>query len=189
MRRYISILPLLLITAILTAACGGSSSGGDPTTSASKSNNKMVAFSECMRSHGVPSFPDLPSNGSGGLQIQSSQKAGSGSSMTVNGVSINAPAFRSAMQTCRKYLPHGGTLSAAQTAQLKAKALAMARCMRSHGVPDFPDPTFTQGPGGGGFAIRLGGPGLDRNSPAFQAAQKVCQPILGAPKGAGATSG
>jgi hypothetical protein len=135
-----------------------------------------------MRSHGVPNFPDPGSNARGGLLIQASQRAGSGASMTVNGVSVNAPAFQSAMQTCRKDLPNGGTPSPAQTAKMKAAALAMARCMRSHGVPDFPDPVFQTGPNGG-FGIRLGGPRLDKNSPAFQAAQKVCQPLFGGAKG------
>ena len=52
-----------------------------------------------------------------------------------------------------------------------------AKCMRSHGLPDFPDPTFTAH--GIRMAIR-GGPGSDLNpqSPAFQAAQKACQSKL-----------
>jgi hypothetical protein len=131
-----------------------------------------------MRSHGVTDFPDPGSNGRGGLLIQASQRGGSGSSMTVNGVSVSAPAFQAAMQTCHRYLPDGGTPSAAQTARMKAAALAMARCMRSHGVPDFPDPQFQTG-SGGGFGVRLGGPGIDKNSPAFEAAQRVCGSIFG----------
>jgi hypothetical protein len=71
-----------------------------------------------------------------------------------------------------------GASTAAQTAQAKARALAMSRCMRSHGVPNFPDPQFQNGPGGG-VGIRLGGAGIDPNSPAFQAAQKACGSILG----------
>jgi hypothetical protein len=48
--------------------------------------------------------------------------------------------------------------------------------MRSHGVPNFPDPTF---PHGGGVGIQLNGNGIDPNSPAFQAAQKACGSIFG----------
>ncbi len=179
MPRYVSILPLLLLTAILTTACGGSPSGSDPGANATKQNSG-IALAECMRSHGVPNFPDPGNNGNGGILIQGSHRAGSGNSMTVNGVSVNAPAFQSAMQTCRKYLPNGGTPSAAETAKIKAAALAMARCMRSHGVPNFPDPEFGTGPGGG-FGIRLGGTGVDFNSPAFQAAQKICHPFAKGP--------
>jgi hypothetical protein len=49
-------------------------------------------------------------------------------------------------------------------------SLEFARCMRAHGVPNFPDP-------GAGGAIELGS-GLDTQSPAFQAAQRGCIPIL-----------
>ena len=52
----------------------------------------------------------------------------------------------------------------------------MSRCMRSHGVPNFPDPKF---PSGGGVGIQLNGNGIDPNSPAFQAAQKACGSIFG----------
>ncbi len=55
--------------------------------------------------------------------------------------------------------------------------LKYAKCMRDNGV-DMADPTFdAQGnPTGGGFGA--GAQGIDRQSPAFQAAQKVCRPIL-----------
>ena len=53
-----------------------------------------------------------------------------------------------------------------------------ARCMRSHGVPNFPDPQFQTGPGGG-LGVRIGGPGINPRSPAFQAAQKACGGIFG----------
>jgi hypothetical protein len=48
--------------------------------------------------------------------------------------------------------------------------------MRSHGVPNFPDPQF----GGGGVRIQIGGAGgIDPNAPAFKSAQQACQSILG----------
>ena len=138
----------------------------------------MLAFANCIRGHGVPNFPDPTGNGHGGLAIRQSQRSGSGPSTEVNGVPVNGPAFKSAMQACGKYLPNGGHPSAAQTAQLKAKALAMSRCMRTHGVPNFPDPQFQAG-ANGGFGIRLGGAGINPNSPAFQAAQQACGKIFG----------
>jgi hypothetical protein len=124
-----------------------------------------------MRSHGVPNFPDPGSNGGGGIQIQSTQRRGSGASLSVNGVSVNAPAFQSAMQSCRSKMPNGGNpppLSAAR----KAAMLQFSRCMREHGLPDFPDPTFGTG---GRVQLRVGpGAGLDPNSPTFQKAQAAC---------------
>ena len=131
-----------------------------------------LKFAQCMRSHGVPNFPD-PSGGALNLRVQQSPNG-----TNVNGVQVNGPAFQSAMNACRSYLPNGGHPTAAQAAQAKTKALAMARCMRSHGVPNFPDPTFQNGPGGG-IGVRIGGAGINPNSPAFQAAAKDCGSIFG----------
>ena len=50
--------------------------------------------------------------------------------------------------------------------------------MRSHGIPDFPDPT-PDSHGGGGFDITTG-PGSDLNQtlPIYQAANRACQALL-----------
>ncbi len=119
-----------------------------------------------MRSHGVPSFPD-PTGGK--LLI----KATPGS-----GLNPNSPAFQSASQACKKLQP-SGLGAPAVNSHLKAQALKFVNCLRSHGVPSFPDPTFS----GGMFALHLPA-GTDPNSPQFQSAQRACQslsPIGGAP--------
>jgi hypothetical protein len=54
---------------------------------------------------------------------------------------------------------------------------AYARCMRGHGISDFPDPTTSPG---GGVAIQLNGsPGSDLNksNPTFRAANQVCRSL------------
>lgn len=55
--------------------------------------------------------------------------------------------------------------------------IAMSKCMRAHGVTNFPDPT--------GHGINIGGTGIDPRSPAFQAAQTKCFKLLpgGGPQG------
>jgi hypothetical protein len=53
--------------------------------------------------------------------------------------------------------------------------LDFTRCMRAHGV-NLPDPQFSTKAGGG--TVRVGGQGVDPNSPAFKAAQTACQPLL-----------
>jgi hypothetical protein len=173
MRRTIF---LLLLAGVLgLSACGSSrpNTGGSTSAQGDPANaTKALAFAKCMRSHGVSNFPD-PTNGELKLQVQKTPN-----STSVNGVEVNGPAFGAAMQACRSYLPNGGHPSAAQTARAKAQALAMSRCMRSHGVPNFPDPQFQTGPGGG-LGVRIGGPGINPNSPAFQAAQKACGGIFG----------
>src|ERR1700676_4320346 len=78
----------------------------------------------------------------------------------------------------------GPTTTAASAAQPASgasnltKMTQYATCMRSHGVPAFPDPT--PGPnGGGGFPLRAGpGSGLDPNSANFQSAQHACNALL-----------
>src|SRR5581483_10991839 len=52
------------------------------------------------------------------------------------------PAFQSAEAACRHLLPDGGAgQSAAKSRVRSAALLAFARCLRSHGFPNFPDPT------------------------------------------------
>jgi len=65
-----------------------------------------------------------------------------------------------------------GRLSKASTAH--AQAVNFARCMRSHGVGAFPDPS-----GSGGFTIDAvaNGSSLDPNAPAFNQAMSACKSL------------
>jgi hypothetical protein len=66
----------------------------------------------------------------------------------------------------------GGPVASAQTGSGPGKGtVQFARCMRAHGVPNFPDPRFPAG-GGIGFATPLN---VSPDSPAAQHAQQVCQ--------------
>jgi hypothetical protein len=159
----------ILAAALPLAACGSSSSSNSGTNAASTAsnpnNNKALAFAQCMRSHGVSNFPD-PSGGHLDLQIQRTPN-----STSVNGVEVNAPAFKSAMQACKADLPNGGK-PAPPSASQRAAALQFAQCMRSHGVSNFPDPQIS-----GGHVLIQGQTPIDTNSPAFKAAQQACQPL------------
>jgi hypothetical protein len=143
--------------ALALAACGGSGSLG----SGSGSNGKALAieFANCMRAHGVPQFPDP------------GQAAG-------NVVDVQAPAVKSAEETCDKLEPNNPE-PAGPSESRKLAAVRFARCMRAHGVPNFPDPTRSQ-PSGNTPAIDLGGiffvlgPGLDLGSPAIRSASSSC---------------
>jgi hypothetical protein len=123
-----------------------------------------------MWSNGVPNYPDPRSSGTR-IEV-------SGQTLSVNGVSVNAPAFLAARAKCEKYLPHIEA-TPAQTAQQTHMALQFARCMRSHGVPNFPDLKATAGPNGNAL-VDLRGSGLNFQSPAFKAAAQACG---GGPKG------
>lgn len=126
---------------------------------------KALAFSECMRSHGVPNFPDPNSQGV----------------MNGSGINPGSPSFQAANKDCRHLLPNGGAPTPAQLAKNLAQALKFSECMRSHGIADFPDPQT----GGGGISISLkGAPGSDLSpgNPRFASASKACQslnPIAG----------
>lgn len=64
-------------------------------------------------------------------------------------------------------------------AQLESEYLRFASCMRSHRVPDFPDPVTGRG-GHPGFRLQ-GGSNSDLNAsnPAFQRGVEACQHVLG----------
>jgi hypothetical protein len=163
---------------LIAAACGGGSSGAkvaqigtsSSQTNAGSSNSSRsgdpTAYSACMRSHGVPNFPDPDSKGR--IKITSAVSAGGKGA----GVDVHSPQFARARKACDKLLPNGGRRTAAQQAQEQQQMLKFAQCMRSHGVPKFPDPKA-------GGALTLGTKaGVDPNTPAFQAAQKTCQKLV-----------
>ena len=73
-----------------------------PTRSATAAENvgkQFVAFAVCMRSHGVPGYPD-PEVSSSGNRVQVTISPGS--------ADPNSPAFKSAGHTCHNLLPNGG---------------------------------------------------------------------------------
>src|SRR5262249_31712370 len=131
---------------LLAAACGGGSSGAkvaqigatstaeNAGSSYSSGSGDPAAYSACMRKHGVPNFPDPDSKGR--IQITSGVSANG----QKTGVNVNSPQFERARKACDKLLPNGGRPTAAQQAQEQQQMLKFARCMRSHGVPRFPDP-------------------------------------------------
>jgi len=151
--------------ALLAAACGG---GGDPSGGSHETTyQKELAFSECMRAHGEPNFPDPGSNG-----VITMQGSGAGAKGKGQDQRIGGPQMMTANKACRHLLPNGGVPTAAQRQQMANGALKFAECMRAHGVSNFPDPSTS----GGG--ISLGGPGMNMNSPQFQSAQHACQKYL-----------
>jgi hypothetical protein len=180
MLKLASTASLPAAAAVLLAACGSSSPKTGSQVAAS-AQNEGIKFASCMRTHGVPNFPD-PTSAGGGIHIQRSQgsgSGGSGGSLSVNGVPVNAPAFQAAQTTCAKYMPKPPPLSATQVRNLSKAALEMASCMRTHGVPNFPDPKVQAGPKGGvAVQINAAGGGPNPSSPTFQAANKICMPIM-----------
>jgi hypothetical protein len=179
-------LAALAATTVLAAACGGNSPS---SATGSTQYNKALAFSKCMRSHGAPGFPDPTSQGT----------------ITVTQALLNNPLIQLAAPNCKNLLPRGAVqLPAALQRKLATQALQYAACMRSHGVPNFPDPTIhgdsisfriaaqssagapaspssaappaSHSPAGSGPKPSAGG--APAMPPQFQAAQRACQKLL-----------
>ncbi len=156
--------------AMAVAACGSTS---NPSASSSTSNQPLE-FANCMRSHGVPSFPD-PS-GRGQIAITPG-----------SGINPKSPAFQAAQQACGKFAKGGGGPLQMSAGEHRA-ALRFAECMRGNGQPDFPDPTLTA-PIGAARVLALRGmvfalpAGVDPKSPGFRRAASRCgvTPPGGAP--------
>lgn len=160
-----------LLSGVLAAGCGGSapSPTGDASTSASAAGavESGVAFSRCIRSHGVPNFPDPKVSG---------QAVRMGSPSTVQ-----SPAFQSALHSCQGLLPKGPPGSEASSPQAQTRMLEVSACMRKHGISGFPDPT-TSPPSNPGNSAIIGNGGyylvipksIDTSAPAFERAAAAC---------------
>jgi hypothetical protein len=141
--------PLLAAAALasgaLVAGCGGGSSshrvatvngtttsrsstatGGDAASSGSHAPDDLqsqeLAYSKCMRASGVPSFPDPKPGGGWDVRIDPA-----------------SPLYKAANAKCQRLLPNGGA-GPTYSAPVGVQLLNIAKCMRRHGIPDFPDP-------------------------------------------------
>ena len=160
-RNKISIALAAIGCVALIAACGSS---GKPDGT-SRSHDPALLEAQCMRSHGVPNFPD-PSPG--------------GPSVIPNWINPQAPAFKSAETACARYLG-AGTDQRSGSVSEKHELLNLAKCMRAHGLPNFPDPTTSPPPAPPpgshtGNAIGIGGAYLvlPPHSPALKRAAAAC---------------
>ena len=139
----VPVLAVIVATGLTLAGCGrGSPSPGGPATGAGTSNSSSaVAYSDCMRSHGVTQFPDPRSDGQ--IPKVAPQQLG-----------VSSTQLQSAQQACQRLLPVTGSAFDQEAQQcyvagdcppaivqvVLTQLRIFARCMRTHGVPNFPDP-------------------------------------------------
>jgi hypothetical protein len=155
--------------ALLAAGCGGGGSAGvasvasSTTAATTATQNGLVAFSHCMRSNGMPNFPDPQRFVGGSVKL------------TIHQFGSNTPHFQAAMRACDHLLPNRGSGSqeTAQQARTRlADELSFARCMRSHGVVRFPDPTAQ-----GDLSVEMvRAQGIDVHSPTVLRVVQACLP-------------
>jgi hypothetical protein len=183
-RRTAAALAAAAVLAVPAAACsGGVSSGGSSGSSeagGSWSPASDVGYSHCMRSHGVPNFPDPDSSGQ--LPKGDAQRFG-----------VSSSQLQAAQQACQHQLPNTGEAINAGSVQqcmladdcpqpLVQQVLneerRFARCMRSHGVPNWPDPSIDS-QGRPVFAISI-----SKHSPQVWAKGNECSHLMPALPGA-----
>jgi len=171
--RRAGALAVAAAVAVLATACGG---GSDPSAASTPTYAQELALAQCMRSHGVPNFPDPNASGGYALTTSGSIEGAGGSSIDIDNSQAQA-----AYGGCRHVLPGAPSLSqleqdVQQGQQRQARQLPellkWEQCVRSHGVPDFSLGLGGQSPAPGNSGA------VNPNSPEFQAALTACQHLL-----------
>jgi len=172
--RATALLVAVASLALLAAGCGSASRSPSSSTTPSfqSFSSSAYRYADCMRTHGVAGFPDPQ------IVNQPGQR---GIREMIPHALVATPPFDPAQKACRGILPTPTNVNPSQLAQQQqARAenvLAFAKCLRSHGVPDFPDPTSQ----GQLTVAMVTAAGVDLHAPAVLAAAKEC---LGASHGA-----
>lgn len=140
-----------------TTTNNSSGGGGGPQNAAAAA----FAYSRCMRTHGVSDFPDpvvTSTPGQTKIAIRAVAKD--------NG----SPRFTAAQQACQHLLPGPQNESPAQRRAHEQALLAFARCLRTHGLPNFPDPN-----GQGQLTVEMiHAAGIDLHAPNVLPAARAC---------------
>lgn len=136
-----------VVAILIMTACSGApspaGSGGSPTPGHASGSSSAVAYSACMRSHAVPNYPDPDSSGN----LPKGDAAHFG---------VAGSVYRAAQSACHNLLPAtggsfdqrvrqcylGGVCPADLVHQMMTVGQKFARCMRSHGVANWPDPSL-----------------------------------------------
>lgn len=154
---------------LLTGCSSGSSdvsakSEGSSSNSASTEFEKALAYSRCMRSHGVSSFPDPKQDSQGNIMIQPAQ-----------GVDPNSSTYQAAGTACQSLAPQGSSGDSAAGGGLDTTKVAKwAKCLRENGLPKFQDPQVN----GNSMLIDAGAAGITGpTDPKFGKAAQACYSI------------
>jgi hypothetical protein len=150
---------------LLAAGCGGGSPGVAGVASSTTAQNGTLAsafaFARCMRAHGIRGWPDP--NSSGVFDDKSKLRQLGVSVSRVRALEEGA---------CNIPLP-SSTPSQTITPADQADYLKAAACMRSHGVPDFPDPAFQNN------SVQTNIPSnIDQDSSRFKSAATICTKLI-----------
>jgi hypothetical protein len=121
-------------------------------------HNQALAYTGCIRSHGVPLWPDPESSGSFDKSALTPHQLGASDSQ-----------IGTAEKACRSLAP---IYPATPQPHVLKQALRFSRCMRAQGATNFPDPESN-----GAIVI----PHSMESSPTYLAALHLCLHKYGAP--------
>jgi hypothetical protein len=176
-RRIAAVVVSSVVVALPAAACGASAPHRTGRSSAQASHasaatdstsSKLLAFSRCVRRHGVPNFPD-PQGGATNTKFPSAQQLG-----------VSDSVLTGAEQHCAHLLPPGrdDQFPAAELQVLLTGMLRFSKCMRQHGVPNWPDPS-TNSDGQPLFQLSVSGISRqEAHSQRITNAERKCQKLL-----------
>lgn len=127
-----------------------------------------IAFARCMRSHHIQNWPDPEPNG----QFDKTK-------VTLQKLGVLQSQLQAAQKACQHLLPSSSQSPQSQDRQMMAAMLNFARCVRAHGVQNWPDPLAESDPGEPGtpgFPRNM--PGVNQNAPKVKHAMKTCQHLM-----------
>jgi hypothetical protein len=180
---------LIVAASALLVGCGGSSSGAPngATSTGSSASGDRSEFQQCLKEHGVELPSGAGSGFSGGPPGDFSGPPPDGFSGAPGGgtppslpAGVDSQAFQSAMQACQSLAPAGGRGGPGGQA-----FQAYTSCLADHGVNVASASTDSGASDAPGSASGPP-PSFDRNDPAFEAANQVCQALL--PQGQATTT-
>jgi hypothetical protein len=173
--------------ALLTAACSGgtssavgtASTGGTSSTGSTASTgtggassayvSDKLGLARCLRTHGVPDYPDPNADGQ---EPPNSKQL------------IRTTQGQAAVSACSSWGNRIHNDVAAGNQAVLAEYVRFAECMRSHGLPNFPDPAYAEGRVE--FVLSASRDGFDPHSPQVLAKAHECESVL--PPGSGLPS-
>jgi hypothetical protein len=153
---------LAMFGIVALAACSSSSTtaGGGGGSTPSTAYQKALAYARCIRAHGIPNYPDPNSKGQFVIPNGGSNPTGNVSTAVLNAANKACQKLAAAMPG-----PQQGGQAPNASSELR-----FVQCLRSHGEPSMPDPKSD-----GEITLP---PGVNSQSPQFQAAEKACQSLM-----------
>jgi hypothetical protein len=177
--RIRAALRALAVTSImLTVVAGVAACSASPSTAGDGGSRSALGYSQCIRAHGVANFPDPGSGGQ--LPKANAQQLG-----------VSSAQLASAERACQSQLPDAGntqeqqaelacatsgTCSAANVARWMSGLRTLAKCLRAHGTPNWPDPILSSQ---GLPEFNYDAAGIDHHSSQILAEVQQCIGITG----------